>query len=196
MTNSHAVLSNEDPAEFDRLLNELRAVYLPLNTVADSIVGDIAAARWQILRFEGIVDSQWELSLSGEAHSTAHALIHRFNRQIDQLHIRIARLERRLKFIHNNFPQEAPLPVEDTTIDGQNYEESEKPILVKDACPETIAFFRRHYPKSPIVISPRDDVSKVSSCINPAEKPGPRTSSAIPILGPPIVGNPEMFFEN
>ena len=45
-----AVLSNEDPAAFDRLVDDLHAVYLPLNTVAVSVVDDIAIARWQIIR--------------------------------------------------------------------------------------------------------------------------------------------------
>ena len=154
------VLSNEDPAQYDQLLNELRAVYLPLNAVAASIVGDIAVARWQILRLDALVAVHWELSLAADAPSSSHAVIHRFNRQIDQFQVRIARLERRLKFIHVNFPQEAPLPVEDTAIDGQNNSKIEKPIFVKDACPETIAFYRQHYPKSPIVISPPEAVPK------------------------------------
>ena len=159
MTNG-PVLSNEDPAQYAQLLNELRVVYLPLNSLADSIVGDIAVAQWQILRLDGLVTRHWELSLAGEADSSAHAAIYRFNRQIDQLHIRIARLERRLKFIRANFAQEAPLPVEDTTIDGQNNRETEEPIVVKDSCPETIAFYRRYYPKSPIIIYPPEAVPK------------------------------------
>jgi len=148
------VLSNEDPAHYNDLLNELRAVYLPLNTVADSIVSDIAVARWQILRLEGIVTRQWELALAAGALPTALNAIHRVNRQIDQLQVRIARLERRLKFIRANFPHEGPPPVEDATIDSPTNQEAEKPINVKDACPETIAFYRRYYPKSPIVIAP------------------------------------------
>ena len=156
----HAVLSNEDPAAFDRLVNDLRAVYLPLNTVADSVVGDIATARWQILRFDALVAGQWELTLAAEPPPAAFAAINRFNRQIDQLNIRIARLERRLKFIRANFRQESPLPVEDTTVDGQNNRETEEPIVVKDSCPETIAFYRRYYPKSPIIISPPEAVPK------------------------------------
>jgi len=154
------VLSNEDPAHYNDLLNELRAVYLPLNTVADSIVSDIAVARWQILRLEGIVTRQWELALAAGALPTALNAIHRVNRQIDQLQVRIARLERRLKFIRSNFAQEAPLPVEDTTIDGQENRQTEEPIVVKDSCPDTIAFYRRYYPKSPIIISPPEAIPK------------------------------------
>ena len=154
------VLSNEDPARYDQLLNELRAVYLPLNSVAETIVAGIAVAQWQILRLDALIVRHWELSLAGEANSSEHTAIHRFNRQVDQLHVRIARLERRLKFIRSNFPQEAPLPVEDTPIDGQNNRETEEPIVVKDACPDTIAFYRQHYPKSPIIISPPKAVPK------------------------------------
>jgi len=154
------VLSNEDPAHYAQILTELRVVYLPLNSLADSIVGDIANAHWQILRLEELVTRHWELSLAGEPDSSAHAAIYRFNRQIDQLHIRIARLERRLKFIRSNFAQEAPLPVEDTTIDGQENRQTEEPIVVKDSCPDTIAFYRRYYPKSPIIISPPEAIPK------------------------------------
>ena len=155
-----AVLSNEDPAAFDRLVDDLRAVYLPLNTVAVSVVDDIATARWQILRFDSLLARQWELSLAAEAPPTVFAAIHRFNRQIDQLNIRIARLERRLKFIRANFPQESPLPVEDTTSDSQDYPKIETPIVVKDFCPETIAFLRRYHPTTPIIISPSEAVPK------------------------------------
>ena len=156
----HAVLSNEDPAAFDLLVNDLRAVYLPLNTVAVSVVDDIAIARWQILRFDTLIAGQWELTVAAEPPPTAFAAIHRFNRQIDQLNIRIARLERRLKFIRANFPQESPLPVDDTTIDGQDYPKIETPIVVKDFCPETIAFLRRYHPTTPIIISPAEAVPK------------------------------------
>ena len=155
-----AVLSNEDPAAFDRLVDDLRAVYLPLNTVAVSVVDDIAIARWQILRFDSLLARQWEISLTANPPPAVFAAIYRFNRQIDQLNVRIARLERRLKFIRANFPQESPLPVEDTTTDGQNNPKTEEPIVIRDFCPETIAFLRRHHPASPIIISPVEAVPK------------------------------------
>jgi len=162
-TNSphRAVLSNEDPAEYVQILNQLRAVYLPLNSLAASVVRDIAATRWQILRFESLLANQWELSLSPQAPPAALAAIHRFNRQIDQLNLRIARLERRVNFIHTHFPNESPLPVEDTPVDDQNNPKIEKNIFVNDTCPETIAHFRRYYPKSPIIITPSGGVPNV-----------------------------------
>ena len=143
------ISEHEVPAPYAQLLDELRFVYLPLNSVAESIVRDIAVARWQILRFDGIVFGLWNLSLADDAD------IHRFNRQIDQLNIRIARLERRLKFVHANFStaideqtaQESAQPVE-------NANETEEPISLKEYCPETIAFYQRHYPKSKIIIMP------------------------------------------
>ena len=58
------VLSTEDPAQFGQLRDELRAVYLPLNSLAASVVHDIAVARWQILRLDGIVTRHWELALA------------------------------------------------------------------------------------------------------------------------------------
>ena len=153
-----AVLSNEDPTAFDRLVDDLHAVYLPLNTVAVSVVDDIATARWQILRFDSLLARQWEISLAADPPPTVFAAIQRFNRQIDQLNVRIARLERRLKFIRANFPQESPLPVEDKPSDGQMYPKIETPIVVRDFCPETIAFLRRHHPTTPIIISPAEAV--------------------------------------
>ena len=155
-----AVLSNEDPAAFDLLVNDLRAVYLPLNTVAVSVVDDIAIARWQILRFDSLLARQWEISVAANPPPTVFAAIYRFNRQIDQLNLRIARLERRLKFIRANFPQESALSVEDTTTDGQNNPKTEEPIVIRDFCEETIAFLRRHHPTSPIIISPVEAVPK------------------------------------
>jgi len=172
------VLSNEDPAQYNDLLSELRAVYLPLNSVADSIVGDIAVAQWQLTRLDALVARHWEIALAAGALSSEHAAIHRFNRQIDQLQVRIARLERRLKFIRANFPQEIPLPVEDTATGGQNNQATEEPIIVKDACPETIAFYRRYYPKSPIVISPPEHMS-------PSRESQRPVSGDLPI--PPII---------
>ena len=87
------VLSNEDPARYEQLLNEVRT---PQQRCRHRRRPDALVVRY------------WELALAGEANSSEHTAIHRFNRQIDQLHNRIARLERRLKFIRSNFPQEAP----------------------------------------------------------------------------------------
>ena len=146
------ITEHQLPAESAELLDELRSVYLPINAVAESIVRDIAMARWQILRFDALILGHWNLSLANR--DSEHANIHRFNRQIDQLNIRIARLERRIKFVHANFPTALrEQPVEETN-------ETEEPILLKEYCAETIAFYQRHNPKSKIIIMPPNAAAK------------------------------------
>ena len=149
------ITEHELPAECAELLAELRLVYLPVNSVAESIVRDIAMARWQILRFDGLILGHWNLTLADPA--SQHAAIHRFNRQIDQLNVRIARLERRLKFIRTNFhtavDEQSPQPVEETN-------EPDKPISFNEYSPETVAFYQRYYPKSKIIIMPPDAAAK------------------------------------
>src|SRR5215212_9305677 len=103
----HAVLCNEERAEYYQLVDELLSVYQPVNSVAASIVRDIAVARWQILRLDSLITNHWNLSLAEHAQKpltvapelgelqtmsrtaeslyTGHAIVHRFNRQIDQL---------------------------------------------------------------------------------------------------------------
>ena len=146
------ITEHELPAECAELLAELRLVYLPINSVAESIVRDIAMARWQILRFDALILGLWNLTLADDAPE--QPAIHRFNRQIDQLNVRIARLERRLKFVHANFPTALnEQPVEETN-------ETEEPISLKEYCPETIAFYQRHYPNSKIIIMPPNAAAK------------------------------------
>jgi len=142
------ITEHDIPAECAELFAEFRLVYHPLNAVAESIVRDIAVARWQILRLDSAIFGLWNVS------PVDHAGILRFNRQIDQLDVRIARLERRLKFIHANFS---------TIINDQPVEETndtEEPISLKEFCPETIAFYQRYYPKSKIIIMPPDAAAK------------------------------------
>ena len=108
------------PAEYHQLLEEFRSVYLPVSSVAESIVRDIAMARWQILHLDDLIIRNWNPVSADPACD--HAAIHRFNRQIDQLNVRIARLERRLKFIRVNFP---------TAIDEQTSQNSGEPLTMK-----------------------------------------------------------------
>ena len=61
------ITEHELPAECAELLAELRLVYLPVNSVAESIVRDIAMARWQILRFDGLILGHWNLTLADPA---------------------------------------------------------------------------------------------------------------------------------
>jgi hypothetical protein len=183
-----AVLCNEERQQFYQLMEELTNVYQPINSVALGIVRDIAVARWQILRLDSCITSQWNLALvdnaqkpltvapelgevqtmarSAEALYTGHAIVHRFNRQIDQLEIRIARLERRLRHLQAYFPgneQTCPLspqPVENTGTTPENKQYNEQPIYVTENTPAVLAYYRQHFPNRKLVILPADDVAK------------------------------------
>ena len=141
------------PAEYHQLLEEFRSVYLPVSSVAESIVRDIAMARWQILHLDDLIIRNWNPVSADPACD--HAAIHRFNRQIDQLNVRIARLERRLKFIRVNFStvideqtsQDAGEPDEDTA-------NPDKLIPLNEYRPGMVEFYHRYYPHSRIVIMP------------------------------------------
>ena len=43
-----AVLCNEDRKQYESLVDDLIAIYKPLNQAAYAVIGDMAAARWQI----------------------------------------------------------------------------------------------------------------------------------------------------
>jgi len=109
------VLCNEDGAGYNALLKELTDAYRPLNQITVSIVQDIATARWQVERLDRCIAIQWNLALADSPNDSSSvarelAVAHRINRQIDQLQLRIARLERRIKFVHANFPAVATQP--------------------------------------------------------------------------------------
>lgn len=185
----HAVLCNEERAEYYKLLDELLSVYQPGNPVALSVVRDIAVARWQILRLDTLITTQWNLTLAAQAREpvtvtpelgelaamsrtaevlyTGHAILRQLNRQIDQLNQRIARLERRLKFVHANFrttindrtqPQPSQ-PVDNTVNEPQIDQKSEQPVFITENTPEVIAFYKQNYPGRQIVVQPPDDVA-------------------------------------
>ncbi len=126
----HAVLFNEDRDAYDRLFVELWDTYQPLNPIAVTIVRGIANTQWQIMRLNGCLTNSWNLALVGHSETpltvapelgewevinrasaalhTGSAHAHRVSRLVDHLELRIARLERRLRFVHANFPGHIP----------------------------------------------------------------------------------------
>jgi len=114
----------------------------PKKEEAPKNIINLAFARWQILRLDSAVFGLWNLPLADNAG------IHRFNRQIDQLNVRIGRLERRLKFIQANFRT----AINDQPVEETN--ESDKSIPFAEYSPETVAFYQRYYPRSKIIIMP------------------------------------------
>ena len=202
-----AALCTENRAQFNELLDQLLAVYRPFNPVAASVVRDIAVARWQILRLDTCITTRWNLSIidnaqrppavapelheleimdrSAEHLHVGDAVISRYNRDIDRLELRTARLERRLKFIHANFtstlapPRTQHEPTQSVeTKEGETKQaqcganpttpaeqpapasqEPQAPLYVTENTPAVIEFYRQNFPDREIVILPPDDVA-------------------------------------
>ena len=174
----HAVLCNEDRDAYNRLLKELIEIYQPLNQLAVGIVREIATARWQVERLNYCLTSQWNLAVVDSANTpstvapelteietmarsvhalyTSGAVAHRINRQIDQLELRIARFERRLKFVHANFPT-----VANQTPAGaaEKTQINEPTVYITENDPGVIKAYKRQFPHSKIVVMPADDVA-------------------------------------
>jgi hypothetical protein len=191
-----SVLCNERRDDFKQLLAELIEIYLPINQLSLSIVKSIAVGRWQIERLNVCLTIQWNMAvvdaakmppaLAGEladqeimAHASrdlysGDAIGQRINRQIDQLETRIARLERRLKFAQDNFPNVASKPAQTTETEGESEttptenEPSAQPagglepptVFITEPKPEVIAAYKRDFPGCKIVVLPPDDVAK------------------------------------
>ena len=58
-----AVLCNEDRKQYESLVEDLIAIYKPLNQAAFALIGDMAAARWQIHRLNRCITTHWNLAL-------------------------------------------------------------------------------------------------------------------------------------
>ena len=195
----YACACNEDRQAFYALMDTLLAEYQPVNASARSVVREIAIATWEIRRLHGdavnlrnlalIEQAGQPLSLdaemadeeiSGRAVMTLFgpsAALPRLSRQIDQLHLRIARLERRLKFVHSNFPsvsastpefvpENDAQPLENTAQEAPNEPgvsspaETEHPIIINETGPEIVAAYRGRFPGRPIVVVSPDPVSR------------------------------------
>ena len=184
----YAVICNEERQDYFDLLDEMIEVFQPKNKFAQALVRDIAVARWQILRIEICITNHWnftliefgheprtiapelaELQVIDQAAMANQALISRFNRDIDKLHIRIARLERTLRTIHQHYPaaekmpeQTNPKPAPEPVQPVANTEPAPNapPIFVTENTPGVIAFYKQMFPGHRIVVLPKDDVAK------------------------------------
>ncbi|MBI2679977.1 MAG: hypothetical protein HYX25_03090, partial [Candidatus Solibacter usitatus] len=106
---------------------------------------------------------------TAELYGSAGPVRH-LNRQIDQLELRIARLERRLKFIHSNFPNqekrtqtELNTIVENTELTPNTTtenEQNEPPVYITENKPSVIAAYKREFPNRKIIVLSPDDVAK------------------------------------
>ena len=159
-----AVVLNEDPAEYDALVDELRSIYRPVNTLAMAVVSDIATNRWQIIRLHRLIVAQWNMALIQEsAKPTSHptdvanlhyhvavtnqligstAIVARLNREIGRLQLAIARLERQVVFIHKNFNAVSP---------EQLKQQTELEVEIKPLSTDAAAEIQKNDP--PVVIT-------------------------------------------
>ena len=181
----HTVLSNEDRQEFYRLVDELIEIYAPMNQITRDIVNQIARTRWQIERLTNCLTLQWQfamvdavqqplgvandlaeakvMTLSSHAVYSTNGVVYRMNRQIDQLGQRIARLERRIDFVHRHFPNAAAEPVENKEVPPptpENEAENEPVIYITENSPKVIEAYRLRYPGRKIVVLPPDNVAR------------------------------------
>ena len=85
---------------------------------------------------------------------TSGAAANRINRQIDQFQLRIARFERRIKFVHANFPTAANQPAETET------QINEPTVYITENNPDVIKAYKQQFPHCKIVVMPPDDVAK------------------------------------
>ena len=191
-----AVLCNEDRDQYETLVEDHIAIYKPLNQAAYAVIGDMATARWQIERLHRCITTHWNLALlsannkpngnlAPELHDlkamadasaellAGNGLVPKMNREIARLQQTLARSERRLKFIHANFPDFAPArhkrteEKEEETVanEGLNEAEPEKdendlpPIFTSENVPEVIEAYKSEFPGRRIVIVPHENVS-------------------------------------
>ena len=179
-----AVLCNEQRQAYFKLMDQLMQIYAPLNQESANLVRQIAIARWQIERLHKSITNVWNFALlkaagetstvveeMEEAEAEARAAqslfsgaspVERMSRQIDRLEIRIARLRRGIKDIHDNFPTVAK-PIENKPVDEKQEpktEESEPKLYVTERDPAVLAAYRREFPNHKIVLLPADDVAK------------------------------------
>ncbi|MBI2685568.1 MAG: hypothetical protein HYX27_04570 [Acidobacteria bacterium] len=188
-----AVLCNEDRQAYASLIDDLIDTYEPVNSLALSIVQGIAIARWEIIRLRTCITTHWNLALiqnaqkpstlipelaevqavtnaSGELYASSGAVRH-INRQIDQLELRITRLERRLKFVQVNYPKTAEkrtAPIEAADVENTPLTpaapvesmENEPPIYITENKPAVIEAYKMQFPGRKIVILNPDHVAK------------------------------------
>ncbi|MFN0102670.1 MAG: hypothetical protein ACKV2U_11340, partial [Bryobacteraceae bacterium] len=191
-----AILCNESREDYETLVEELVAIYKPQNQAAFAVVGDMASARWQLDRLNRCITMQWNLALinAGKKPNTLAPELHelkvladasaellsgngvlpKLNREIARLQQVLARAERRVKFIHANFPDFAPArpqqtqPPEEAVIANteltptqpEECEENEPPLFVTENVPSVIAAYKNEFPGRRIVILPPDNVAK------------------------------------
>ena len=179
-----AILYSEDSRPFFQLFHNLIKFYQPIGQVPLDIVREIAIARHDLTRVQLIKASTWNRATIGEyykpldlpdelkpvehAMNVALALAKSdavFDRQIDRLHARIAKLEKRLRYVNQNFPQmgtqtESAQPEEDDynrTDDEkpqpvETEEDTEIPLFTDDPSEATREAYEYFFPGRKLVV--------------------------------------------
>ncbi|MBI2690095.1 MAG: hypothetical protein HYX27_27635 [Acidobacteria bacterium] len=165
-----AVLCHEDRKYYAHLIADLCEIYAPKSQTQMDLIRDIAIARTQIDRLHRCVTIHWNLALIDAANgpsrlapelrelentSTAivqllcgDSMLMKLNREIARLQQSLVRAERLLRHYSERTPQMNP-----TFTANKPLTENEPPIFIRENQPEVIAFFRRHYPARPIVVT-------------------------------------------
>ncbi|MBI2686714.1 MAG: hypothetical protein HYX27_10395 [Acidobacteria bacterium] len=189
-----AVLCSENGRAYFKLFNDLIAFYRPIGPVALDIVREIASARWEMTRLQLIKTSSWNRQFIREKHkdhnlpeelvpiecaiNVSNNLVRSdatYNSAIDRLLGRIARLERRLRYVSLNFPSlgaqiascedeakhydrtggEPTQPVEDT----QPVEKNELPLVTDDGSESVRQAYQYFFPGRELIVVERTETA-------------------------------------
>ncbi|MBI2687345.1 MAG: hypothetical protein HYX27_13615 [Acidobacteria bacterium] len=202
LANPHpAVLCNEDSRLFFRTLNDLLAHYKPVGPVAIDIVREMAVSRLELTRAQLTKAAAFNRAFIQEQHkphdlpdellhihctvNSANSLLKisaAYDRTINALHLRLERLERRLRHTNAHFPglggettncgdeqsehertgTDSAEAVENTT------ESEERPLITDDPSEQTRRAYEYFFPGRELIVIERDPASDVDP------DPGPK----------------------
>jgi hypothetical protein len=178
-----AILCNEDSHHFFQVFHDLIKVYRPIGPVALDIVREIAIARVDITRTQHIKAAMWNRAIlleQAKDHNVQPDLIPveiaintglqmlkagaQFDRAIDRLFNRIAKLEKRLCYVDTTFPVcEPSAPIEtaydQTDIDNTEVVENEQlppeqqpPLYTDDPSQATREAYEYFFPGRKLIV--------------------------------------------
>jgi hypothetical protein len=183
-----ACIANEERQGYETLVEQLIAIYKPVNQLALDAVIDIAVSRWQIRRFQACITMTWNLSLAAATRRpntfapelaeikvmvdataellSGNSVLVKLNREIARLQQVIARAERRIKFVHANFPDspeqtchQPDPPIENKPLTREEpsiLRDGPTPVYTTECTQIVIDGYRRMFPGRPIVILPSE----------------------------------------
>ncbi|MBI2687325.1 MAG: hypothetical protein HYX27_13480 [Acidobacteria bacterium] len=182
-----AIFCNEDSRVFFRLLNDLIAFYRPIGPVAVDIVREMAMTRWELTRAQVTKAARFNRTYIQERHkqhnipeelvnvqcsvNSSDALLKTstaYDRTISALHLRLERLERRLRYSTSNFPgigtEIANCNDEQTNYERTDAESAEalentdsRPLITDDPSAQTRAAYEFFFPGRELIVIERDN---------------------------------------